>query len=123
MPEDIGVPTTTLAINYLKAATYKEAACHGTIGGPTPGGKIFLALYAERGPVPRTVEYLVPVPEGAEAVAFNEAEATPSFIDGRQGFVRNLEAGFYLDVDMAERLADWLMIQVHKVREGSNGGN
>ena len=110
-------PTITFAIHYVKATSYKEAACHGVIGGPTPSRKVYCAFYSERGPVPRAVEYAVAVPPGSAGFQFNEGEATPSFVDTRQGVVRNLEAGIYLDVEMAEKLATWLTAQVNAIRE------
>jgi hypothetical protein len=45
-----------IQFHYIKGPDYREAACHGVIGGPTPAGKVWLAFFSERGPIPRVVE-------------------------------------------------------------------
>jgi hypothetical protein len=42
---------TTVDINYLKSISFREVACDGVLGGPTPHGKLWLAFYTERLPL------------------------------------------------------------------------
>jgi len=100
---------TKLQFHYIKGPTYREVPCHGAIGGVTPQGKISLAFYAERYPIPRIVQYDVhtSAPD-ATSVSLNEREATPSYIESRQGVIRHVEFCVYLDVETAQRLRDWL---------------
>lgn len=109
-----------LQFHYIKGPSYHESACHGAIGGPTPHGKIWMALFAERHPLPRMVEYQLPQPEpGASAVQFDESGAKPSFIETRTGVIRHVEFSAYLDVEAAERLRDWLSAQINQMKAPS----
>ena len=108
-----------IQFHYIKGPTYRETACHGVIGGPTPQGKVWMALFSERGPLPRMIEYHVtsPPPDAAE-ISFNEREAgPPNFVESRQGVIRNVEFSAYLDVETAERLAKWLSEQVALLKQ------
>jgi len=42
----------TVDINYIKSADFREVACDGVIGGPTPNQKLWVAFYTERLPCP-----------------------------------------------------------------------
>jgi hypothetical protein len=97
-----------LQFHYLKSTGYRETACHGVIGGVTPQKKIWMAFFAERGPIPRVVEFEIEAPEGEASVAFNEAAAKPSHVESRAGIVREVEFSAYLDLDTATRLQAWL---------------
>jgi hypothetical protein len=107
------VDTVKLQFHYIKGPAYREGACHGAVGGSTPQGKIWMALFSERYPLPRMVEFNVPAPpHGTTTLAFNESSATPDHIDTRNGIVRHIEFAAYLDVDTAVRLRDWLSLQI-----------
>jgi hypothetical protein len=106
-----------IQFHYLKSSDYREVACHGAIGNITPQGKIWMALYAERQPLPRTVAYPFPRPaEGQKTISFDEATAGPPILDSREGIIRHVELSAYLDVDTAERLQKWLGDRVAEVR-------
>lgn len=97
----------SLIINYLKANDYREIACDGALGGPTPDGSlIWIALYSERNAFPRIVE--VPVVRDGQSQEFTLDESHPKVIEGRDGLIRNLEVGAYLSIQAAERLHAWL---------------
>jgi hypothetical protein len=100
--------TRKLQFHYIKGPDYREIACHGAIGGVTSQNKIWMALFSERGPIPRVVEFEVSAPEGVDAFEFNEAQAVPSHTEGRSGIIRHVEFNTYLDLDVATRLRDWL---------------
>jgi hypothetical protein len=102
-----------LQFHYIKGPAYRETACHGVVGGPTPQGKVWMALFSERGPLPRMTEYHVTSPSDAGEISFNERSAgPPNYVETRQGVIRNVEFSAYLDVETAERLAQWLSEQV-----------
>lgn len=106
--------------HFIKGPSYREGACHGAVGGPTPQGKIWMALYSERFPLPRSIEYHISPPsEGTKTVQFDEKNAgPPASIDSRQGVVRIVEFGAYLDVQVAESLRDWLDAAIKTIRAG-----
>jgi hypothetical protein len=113
--------TSQLLFHYIKTADYREIPCHGAIGNLTPNGKIWVALYSERTPLPRAVGYQIPVSTDGSPVKFDEGAAgPPTFIDSREGIVRNVEVSAYLDIDVAERLNKWLSdrIEAHKKLSG-----
>ena len=112
-----------LQFHYIKGPEYREMACHGAIGGPTPQGKIWMALFSERTPIPRMVEYeLRNVPEGATTLQFNEQTAgPPNLIDSRQGVIRHVEFTTYLDVEIAERTHKWLGDQLDQIKKLQGG--
>jgi hypothetical protein len=106
-----GVQTGTterprVKFHYVKSASYREAACDGAIGGVTPRTKIWIAFFAERYPLPRMVEY-EGQPTASSAVRVDET-ASPVSVETRQGIVRNVEFGTYLDIETARRIHAWL---------------
>ena len=109
--------TVKLQFHYIKSPDYRETACHGAIGGVTPQNKIWMALFSERGPIPRVVEFDVPAPEGVETIVFNEAESVPSHTDGRSGVIRHVEHCIYLDLEVAIRLHDWFAERIAEMQE------
>lgn len=99
--------------HYIKGPHYREFPCHGAIGSLTPQGKLWIALYSERYPLPRVVEYQVPMPaEGQTQIQIHERGMTPSHVDSREGVIRHVEASVYLDIEAAERLRDWLDLHI-----------
>jgi hypothetical protein len=103
--------------HYIKGPSYRESACHGVIGGPTPQGKIWMGFFTERNPLPRMVEFhILPPADGSTSIQFNEAATTPDLIDTKEGVVRHVEFGTYLDLDVAERLQNWLAERIAMVK-------
>ena len=112
--------TVKLQFHYIKSPDYREIACHGAIGGVTPQNKIWMALFSERVPIPRVVEFDVPASEGAETIKFNEATAVASHTEGRSGVIRHVEFSSYLDLDVAIRLHTWLGERIAEMRGKGN---
>jgi hypothetical protein len=107
-----------LEFHYIKSPDYREVACHGVIGNPTPNGKIWMAFFAERLPIPRVVRYPMPSVSEGQSVQFNEATAGPPVsIESRQGIVRHVEFTAYLDLEVAERLQKWLGDRIVQIRD------
>jgi len=96
----------TVDIHYIKTPDFREVACDGALGGPTPRGKLWLAFYNERFPLPRVVQHqLTPAPAGDLTID----ESKPGVVvETRRGVVRSVEFGVYLDLDTAAKLHRWL---------------
>ena len=90
-------------INYIKSAAFREVACDGVVGGPTPNGKIWISFYTERFPLPRISRHTVTKNEDGSYVV-----EMPGIEEGRKGIVRNIEFGVYMSQDEARTLANWL---------------
>lgn len=117
MSDEKGAEPFKLQFHYIKGSEYREIACHGVIGGPTPIGKLWISFYSERSPIPRMVEYVVPPPPaGTTSFQFEEAKATPDLIEGRRGVIRNVEFTGYFDVEAAERIYQWLGTQIEQMK-------
>jgi hypothetical protein len=109
MPEED--TQSTVDINYLKSVAYREVACDGAIGSLTPKGKLWLAFYTERLPLPRIVRHeLISSTEPQELRI--DPDKPGVTIDGRAGVVRNVEFGLYLSVSTARKLHEWLGSQL-----------
>jgi hypothetical protein len=109
----------TVAINYLKSNDFREIACDGAIGGLTPRGKLWVAFYAERFPLPRIVEHdLVRDEENPDQVAIDLTSGR--VLESRSGIIRHIEFGAYLTVDAAKGLHDWLGKQIDSIQNGDD---
>jgi len=109
-----------LQFHYIKSPDYRETACHGALGGVTPQRKIWMALFSERGPIPRVVEFEIAALEGEEAVEFNESAAVPTHVDQRHGVIRHVELTAYMDLDVATRLHTWLGQRIAELQRADN---
>lgn len=108
-------PPAKLQFHYLKSSDYREVLCHGALGGPTPQGQLWMALYAERFPIPQIVEFDVrPAKDGT--VEFDELKSKPTRVETRQGLIRSVEVSAYLDLATAERLHTWLGQQINTMK-------
>jgi hypothetical protein len=99
-----------IQFHYIKSPDYREIACHGVLGGPTPHRVIWMSLFSERFPIPRVVEYAINGEPGQE-VMFDEA-SKPSSIETRTGVIRHVEVSAYLDIETAKRVHKWLGEQI-----------
>ena len=107
-------------IHYQKTPDFREVACDGALGGPTPQGKVWLAFYSERFPLPRIVRQDLVVNEGAEAFTLDKNKPA-TIVETKRGIIRSVEFGVYMSVDTAADLYDWLgkMLKETKKPEGS----
>lgn len=102
-----------LQFHYIKGPDYRELFCDGAIGGLTPSGRrICIAFYAERGPIPRVVEFEVGAVGEGQPVQLDEANTKPSRVESREGVIRHIESSVYVDVDVAKRLVEWLNARI-----------
>lgn len=108
----------TIDLNYLKTPDFREIACDGVVGGPTPQGKIWVAFYTERFPLPRIVRHgLIETGPGEFKL---DTSVAPEQLDGRVGLIRNVEVGVYLSAATAKDLRDWLNKQIETLTGASD---
>lgn len=110
----------TLTINYLKSNGFREVACDGALGGPTPNGSLWLAFYTERFPLPRKVRHkLTEIDDGDACIIDSESPAET--LEGLVGIVRNVEFGLYMSVETAEQLHAWLGRSIKALKNERDG--
>ena len=115
MAEEKAARDQTVTINYLKSNSFREVACDGVLGGPTPHGSIWMAFYTERFPLPRIVRHkMVPTQEENTFTLDDPGEV----IEGRQGIIRNVEFGVYMTTQTAEQLYEWLGRNLELIKAG-----
>src|SRR5207247_773121 len=99
MPES-GLPSS-IAFHYVKSNYFRVIHVNGAFGGFSPDGDLFLSIYSERPTLPdvtvQTVESTGQL--GAEIIEQRK---------GREGIVRELEAGLAMNVRTARSLVQWL---------------
>ncbi len=109
----------TVDIHYQKSEDFREVACDGALGGPTPQGKVWLAFYAERFPLPRVVRQDLVAAE--QPGGFNLDHSKPAtIVEAKRGIIRSVEFGVYMSVETASQLHEWLG---QLLKEEQVGGN
>lgn len=96
--------TAQITSHFVIAPNHGEHPVHGVYGGVTPHGVISMALYSERFAIPKEID-LEQSDDGASPVIEVARR-------GKVGTVRTVNGVFYLDVDMAESVAKWLLSHV-----------
>lgn len=96
----------TVDIHFIKPTAFREVLCDGVIGGPTPDGKLWLAFYSERLPIPRIIRQ--PLKASEEGGVEPDYNQSAEVIESRRGIVRSVEFGAYLSVETAEGLLNFL---------------
>ncbi|MEO0463271.1 MAG: hypothetical protein AAF127_09080 [Pseudomonadota bacterium] len=87
--------------HYIKAGEFRTVHVDGAIGSLTPSGHIHCAIYSERPAIPRIVSNRLD--ENGALIDGGE-----NVIDGKSGFVRELQADLVLTPEVASALAQWL---------------
>ncbi len=113
MSENTEVRHPVFQVNYLKSNDYREVHCDGLVGNPITPERLWISFYSERFPIPRVVGFQSDVKDNQ--VTIDETQS-PVFMDSRQGLVRNVEFGIYLDLGVAEKMHDWLGKQIEQMR-------
>lgn len=106
----------SLRFHYLKSSDYKEVSCDGAMGGVTPAGKLWLALYSERYPLPRSVDYAMRQIDEQGGLEI-DTEKSPASMETREGVIRNVEVGAYMSLKTAIELRDWLSTNIDRMSE------
>jgi hypothetical protein len=100
MAESGGLPSS-IQFHYVKSNHFRVIHVNGAFGGFSPDGSLFMAIFSERPTLPdvtvQTVESTGQL--GAEIIEQRK---------GREGIVRELEAGLAMDLKTARSLVQWL---------------
>jgi hypothetical protein len=100
-------------VNYLKPHYFRESACDGILGGPTPQGKLWIGFYTERLPLPRIIRHKIVETEKGQFRIDGHDQGLP--IESRSGIIRNMEFGAFLSVETAKQLHTWLGDQISAI--------
>lgn len=101
-------------IHYLKTKNYRTFHVDGAFGGITPNGKIYTELYIQRYPTPKIVTHEIK----NNLVVGDEIKR-----EGKEGIVREIEAGMIMDVEVAKVLRDWLTKKIDLYEKTFGGEN
>jgi hypothetical protein len=74
-----------------------------------------MSFYSERFPIPRIAGYRSEVLSDNQ-VRIDETQP-PDFLESRQGLIRNVEFGIYVDLQVAEKMHDWLGKQIQQMQK------
>lgn len=91
-----------IVVNYIKTKNYRSFYIDGIFGGLTPNGKIYAELFLQRSVTPQTIKYKV-----ESGIMKDEIERT-----GKEGVVREIEAGVIMDIETAKVLKNWLETKI-----------
>lgn len=89
-----------LTFHYIKSSAFRTVYVDGAIGSITPAGNVHCAIYNERPAIPRTTHHVLD--------ENGQISDEGSVVDGRDGFVREMEADLVMSVETARALAVWL---------------
>jgi hypothetical protein len=96
---DVQSPPKTVDVNYIKTAGYRSYYVDGIFGGVTPTLMIYMELFLQRQVTPQIIEHEV----GPEGRLGKELKRV-----GKQGIVREIEAGIVMNLETAKILRNWL---------------
>jgi len=107
----------SIKIHYQKNSSYREIHVDGCIGGITPRSLININFYAERFPIPKEEEF---------AITDNKIDFSNKFRinkDGKEGLIREVECGVYMDIKTATSLMNWLKLKIDEFNVINNESN
>ena len=96
--------------HYVKSQNFRTLHVDGAIGGITPRKYIHCALFSEHATILRVVE--VEIKDG-------NATGEQSIMDGRAGYIQELEVDVMLDLDAAKALRNWLSKRIEELEEAA----
>lgn len=95
------VANPQIKFNYIKSSFFRVVHADGAWGGLTPQGKIHMAVYNERVPIPQQTVHSLTA-EGQLDKEIRENRIT------KEGIVREIEVDLVMDLTVAKGLAQWL---------------
>jgi len=116
---DKGKAASELSINYIKSPQYREMTCDGALGGITSKNKIWMALYAERHPLPRVLTYKAVATDEPNAVRIDET-GPPLRVESKEGVIRHVEFSTYMTLEVAQALHKWLGERIAQLTPNSS---
>jgi hypothetical protein len=100
--------TELITFDYIKSNLFRVVTADGAHASVTPQGKIFLSLYNERNPIPRQLTYEF-LPDNTLGRQVDSVE--------RDGYVREVEFGIVMDIDVARSIASVLSQSIKFLEE------
>lgn len=99
----------SVILHYIKGSAFRTVHVDGALGVASPSGHVHCSVYSERPAIPRTVRHRI----DSEGEILDEGET----IDGREGYVRELEVDLVMSEAVARALADWLLRAADRISE------
>ncbi|MBI2422827.1 MAG: hypothetical protein HYV27_08355 [Candidatus Hydrogenedentes bacterium] len=87
-----------IVFDLIKSPAYRTAHIDGAFGGITTKGKISIALFSERQPIPTSITHAL----DGNKIGKELGRET------RQAIIRELEVNCIMDPDTARAIAEWL---------------
>jgi len=97
-----------LDIHYVKTSNYRTFYIDGLFGGLTPNGKIYMETFLQRQPTPQLIQHAI----NEDGTLGKELKRI-----GKEGFIREIEAGMVFDLQTAKIMIEWLQSQVKEFEE------
>lgn len=89
-----------LKFHFIKSADCKEVLVDGAFGGIAPRGRISMAVYTERLPIPQETVHSVTAEELGPEIQEKRVS--------RENLVRLVESVLHLDIEVAKVVHQWL---------------
>lgn len=102
----------SIPVHYIKTSNYRSYHADGVFGGLTPNKKIYMEFFLQRQVTPQMIEYKV-----TDKGELGEEVKR----EGKEGFVREIEAGIIMDLEVAKVVRDWLDDKIKMFDELSSG--
>ena len=109
MPDENSPLPTEVRFEYVKIPDYRTYRAEGVFGGITPKGSIFVSLFIDRPSIPTVVVY-----------ALNDGVMGDEKLDqrvDREGLIREVQAGFTMDLRTAISFRVWLDDKIKTLEE------
>ncbi len=103
-----------LKVDYIKSNFFRVIHADGLFGGLTPRGNIQMEIWSERQPIPRQSSYRVIVEGDGSPVLGDEVMDERQ---SREAFIREVEVGIVIDLELAKSMIDWLKTRVAALEE------
>src|SRR5687767_6444071 len=97
----------SVIFHYIKGNGFRTVHVDGALGVAAPSGHVHCSVYSERPAIPRTTRHKV----DADGRLLDSGEK----IEGKEGYVRELEVDLVMSAEVARALAKWLTQAAGKV--------
>lgn len=98
-------------VHYIKNGMFRQIHVDGLIGGVTPTAHINLNFYAERLAIPKA--------ETTEIKENGFGDIVERSPNSKNGVIREIEFGIYLDIRTAESIKRFLEIKLEEIKNMS----
>jgi hypothetical protein len=99
-PPMIDTSSKRVRFHYIKSNFFRVGHVDGALGGWTGQGFLHMACYSERPAIPQITEHDVDAEKNVLSAA--------TVLEGRTGFVREIDFDLMMSRDKAQEIRDWL---------------